>query len=380
MGRLSSVVLLLSAKTLCENATMANVADFFTATDQSGAISMSHSKRTGWHPNATGALTRLAYAHAKSSGADPKPLLKQANLTIDQINNPDLRLRVSDQINFLNLVAAVLSGDLLGFHLAQPVDLRELGFLYYVSASSKTLGDALERLTRYSSIANEGVSLERIDGRNVRIEFHYVGVSRHLDRHQMHFFATMLVRLCRHLIGTRFSAQARFAHHGDSKCRELIEFFGDKIEFGANADDVSFNRSLADMRIASEDPYLNKFLVKYCEQALSYRSTRRNSLRSTIENAIVPLLPHGLVSAEEIASRIGVSQRTLARRLSSEELTFSDVLQDLKIDLARRYLADRSLSVSQIAWLLGYREVSSFTHAFKRWTNETPQQSRAQHA
>ena len=91
----------------------------------------------------------------------------------------------------------------------------------------------------------------------------------------------------------------------------------------------------------------------------------------------MPLLPHGLVSFEEIARRLGMSRRTLARRLSSEGLTFSDVLQDLKVHLAKRYLADRTLSISQIAWLLGYQEVSSFTHAFKRWTDKTPQQSRS---
>jgi AraC-like DNA-binding protein len=90
-------------------------------------------------------------------------------------------------------------------------------------------------------------------------------------------------------------------------------------------------------------------------------------------------LPHGLVSLEGIARNLGLSQRTLARQLSSQKLTFTDILQDLRIDLAKRYLADRTLSISQIAWLLGYQEVSSFTHAFKSWTNKTPQQFRSGH-
>src|SRR5689334_16109661 len=104
-------------------------------------------------PNATGTLTRLAYEHAKANGLDPRPLLKQANLTFHQIKNTNLRLSVCDQIRFLDLVATALQDDLLGFHLAQPPDLRQLGFLYYVSASSDLLGDALLRLARYASIA-----------------------------------------------------------------------------------------------------------------------------------------------------------------------------------------------------------------------------------
>jgi hypothetical protein len=73
--------------------------------------------------------------------------------------------------------------------------------------------------------------------------------------------------------------------------------------------------------------------------------------------------------ASEIARGLGMSHRTLARRLALEGLTFSGILDELKVDLAKGYLKDGSLPISQIAWLLGYREVSAFTHAFKRWTD-----------
>src|SRR5271169_2659133 len=160
-------------------------------------------KRLGMLPNANGTLTRLAYAHAKASRVELGPLLKQANLTLHQIEDPAQRLKVRDQIIFLNLVATALQDDLLGFHLAQSPDLRELGFLYYISASSETLGEALKHVARYISIVNEGVSLKYLDGRNVSIVFDYVGISRHLDRHQIEFFMAVLVRMCRQLTGYR---------------------------------------------------------------------------------------------------------------------------------------------------------------------------------
>jgi AraC-like DNA-binding protein len=71
-----------------------------------------------------------------------------------------------------------------------------------------------------------------------------------------------------------------------------------------------------------------------------------------------------------------MSTRTLARRLADEGLTFARILDDLRADLARRYLGEQDLSMSRIAWLLGYQEVSAFTHAFKRWTGETPSSAR----
>jgi AraC-like DNA-binding protein len=60
-----------------------------------------------------------------------------------------------------------------------------------------------------------------------------------------------------------------------------------------------------------------------------------------------------------------------------EGVTFSEVLESLRGDLAKQYLSDADLSISRIAWLLGYQEVSAFTHAFKRWTGKTPREARA---
>ena len=85
-----------------------------------------------------------------------------------------------------------------------------------------------------------------------------------------------------------------------------------------------------------------------------------------------------IVLAKAGLDRLGLSQRTFARRLSLEGHTFSEVLEKLRSDLAERYLTDESLSISKIAWLLGYQEVSAFTHAFKRWTGRTPREARAQ--
>jgi hypothetical protein len=83
-------------------------------------------------PGSEGVLTRLAYARVKAGGVDGEPLLKEANLTLAQIKNPVQRLRARDQIRFMNLAATALGDSLFGFRLAQPVDLRKFGFLYYV--------------------------------------------------------------------------------------------------------------------------------------------------------------------------------------------------------------------------------------------------------
>jgi AraC-like DNA-binding protein len=134
--------------------------------------------------------------------------------------------------------------------------------------------------------------------------------------------------------------------------------------------------SAAALPFAKADPHLNRLLTEYAEAALAHRTPHKGSFRARVEKEIAPLLPHGKARAKEVARQLGTSPRSMTRSLAGEGLTFSVVLEQFRRDLAKAYLNDPDLSISQIAWLLGYREVGAFTHAFKRWTGTTPRQLR----
>jgi AraC-like DNA-binding protein len=338
----------------------------------------SGAKRLDTLPTATGGLTRLACNHVRKAGIALEPLLKAAGLSAQQIDDRGARLQVQKQIRFLALAAAAVQDDFLGFHLAREFDLREIGLLHYVLTSSEMLDDALQRAARYSTTVNEGVSLEFVERNDVAMVLKYVGVARHSDRQQIEFFITTLVRACRALTGRNVSPHRVQLTHRREDSSELDAFFGCEVEFGAAVDEIAFPLAIKDLPVASADPYLNDLLIGYCEEALARRTTSHGAVRSAVENAIAPLLPHGKARLAEIARRLGMSQRTLARRLAAEGMSFGKVLDELRSDLALRHIRDSALSISQIAWLLGYQEVSAFTHAFKRWTGRTPRAMRAQ--
>jgi AraC-like DNA-binding protein len=337
-------------------------------------------------PSAAGGIARLACTRARHAGIRIGPLLAQAGLTAAQIEDSQARIPTRSQIRLLELAAQALQDDLLGLHLATEFDLREIGLLYYAMASSDSLGDAIRRGVRYSTISNEGIVVDLQAGRDVSVRFRYLGVERRHERHQIEFWLTGFLRVCRHLSGRRLVPdRARFVHQR-SNSRELQSFFGCDVEFGATVDEIAFPPEVLRIENAAADPFLNRILIKSCEDALASRaqrpgsprpdSLRPGSLRPDLENAIVPMLPHGHASAREVSRDLGMSQRTLTRRLSAEGLTFSGVLNALRRDLADHYLRDESLSISQVAWLLGFRNLSAFTHAFKRWTGTTPRAAR----
>jgi AraC-like DNA-binding protein len=304
--------------------------------------------------------------------------LEEAGLTVQQIEDRDARFSVESQIKFLELAAGSLADPFLGFHLARYFDLRQIGLLHYVLASSEAVGEALQRAVRYSSTVNEAASLEYRGRDELAIVTKYVGVARLSDRHQIEFWITVLVRECRELTGRDLSPRrVTLTHRRHEDCSELNAFLGTTIEFGAPDDEVIFPSIVKDMPVVGADPYLSELLITYSEEVLAQRSQRSGSLRAAVENALAPLLPHGKARIDVVARRLGISERTLARRLAAEGQTFSGVLNQLRVDLARRHISDSTLSISQIAWLLGYGEVSAFTHAFKRWTGTTPRETRA---
>jgi AraC-like DNA-binding protein len=252
-----------------------------------------------------------------------------------------------------------------------------MALLYYVVASSQTLHDAIRRAARYSSLVNEGVLQRFTAGRQLTITLDHVGVSRRAECHQVECFMTIILRLLRQLGGVRIVPQrVRFIHPRETVPAELASYFGRTPEFSAPADDISFATTVGTTHVVSADPHLNALLVRYCEEAIAYRRPGRELFRTRVENAIVRLLPHAEVSVRGIAAVLGIGQRTLARRLSGEGITFSALLDELRLDLAHRYLAEPSTSISQIAWLLGYGEVSAFSKAFKRWTGMSPREAR----
>jgi AraC-like DNA-binding protein len=328
--------------------------------------------------SAGGGIARRAIELCREAGFDTSALLCKAGLSAEEVADENARIEVAEQISVLNLAADLLQDDVLGFHLAATMELRQAGLIYFVLASSATLGEALGRAARYSTIANEGLCLTRVTCEGAGIEFACVGVPRHSDRHQMEFWATALVRISRQLTGTRLApSHACFVHPRSAGAEEVEAFYGCSISYASEEDRVLFPLEAANFPLISADPYLNQLLVQYCEEALALRARPVEALRTRVENAVTPLLPHGKARAEEVAKELGMGVRTMSRRLAAEGLTFSGVVDALRADLARRYLEEPTFTVSQIAWLLGYQEVSAFTHAFKRWTGLSPSQIRS---
>ena len=173
-------------------------------------------------PRASGGLSRLAASRVRGAGIRLEPLLTRAQLTVDQIGDPEQRIDARDQVAFLEIAAEALNDEFLGFSLAEEFDCRDLGLLYYVMASCDTLGGALKRASHYSRITNEAIVLEYREGPEPTLHLSYSGIPRHADRHQMEFCIVAMVRVSRQLSGRQFLPErVSMMHVGRKEFRNL---------------------------------------------------------------------------------------------------------------------------------------------------------------
>jgi AraC-like DNA-binding protein len=253
-----------------------------------------------------------------------------------------------------------------------------VGLLFYVASAAKDLGEAMALFARYCRIVNEGVRIKLTRQNNdLVVELCIVGVPRFLAGQNAEFGIAVIVKGLREITGRNIHpTKITFVHTRNSDFPEFQRFCGCPVEFGGSSDELVFSNQSLSVPLITEDMHLLDALRPICDEAAKQRETAPGSLRASVENEAQKLLPHGRAQRHNVARNLAMSTRTLARRLASEGTTFEEVVDELRRSLALQYIKTPSISLSQVAWLLGYEGSTSFNHAFKRWTGGSPSAAR----
>ena len=324
-----------------------------------------------------GIAARETLRYLDREGIEAEPLLSRAELSRPRLTNDPGGISVASQHRFLELAAFEANDPLLGLHVAAALDLREIGILFYLQASSGTVAEALEYLARYAATTNEEIRLE-ISPREdeTLLTFHHVLATGEPRRQHSELIALAFNRVLRKLTNPDFAPlRMTFAHARNSGLRDVHRILRCPVEFMQATDSWALPRSVMELPIVSEDSRLLHILEAHADALLSERRTGAE-LRELVEDQLVAALPSGRVQAVAIAGQLGMSERSFRRRLATEGTSFGEILDRLRNRLALRYLADEHVSLKQVAWLLGYSEPGAFNHAFKRWTGTSPKQAR----
>ena len=299
-------------------------------------------------------------------------LLRQARLDEAQLRDPDHRIPIDAVVRLWRAIAAGAADPAIGLRLGKDVRVRELGLVGYTMVSSRTLGAALGRLDRYDRIVSDTLHVElgaMPDATWVRLDVHTA--LRALRPAADARLATLL-SVCRELIvGSVNPLAVRLPYRKPEQVADYEEFFRAPVEFGALATALLVAEEHLQRPIAQCDDTLAGYLDRLAEQLLVPRDGE-SSVRYQIRRVLWSDLPDGVPALETLARRLGMSGRTLQRRLRDEQTTFHDVLMEFRRDAAPALLRDGRLAVSEVAFLLGYEDPSSFQRAFRRAFGVSP--------
>ena len=318
-------------------------------------------------------LARKVVALLRAQGLPAEPVLARAGLNATTLGRKGARIPFAAHVALLEHAATAARDPCFGLHLGAALHPRDLGLVGYLGANAATLGDVLDVAAKYLRLLTEGTRVEvEAAGERVRVVQHILDPAGAGSRQVAGLGAASLVRVARLLTGTMLApawVELPFdCRDGEAEHQRVL---GAPVRLGQSRTAVVLERQQLALRAVGADPGLFDLLEQVCRERVGALSDRRD-FRARAENVIIELLPYSTPSLDRVARRLGTSSRSLGRRLAEEGTSFKALVDDIRYELARRYLEQGEHQSKVIAALLGYREVSTFHHAFRRWTGTTP--------
>ncbi len=317
----------------------------------------------------------LMVERLRQEGVPLDPILRRAGLTRRQVSDPDARIAYRKHAALLSLAEEATGDNSFGLHLTASIALKQAGLLGYVFLNSATLGDALANLVRYFQVLSDAMEFDLEVGETQVVMINRVTDPRVVDQRQLvETELGLLYRFCQLITGRDIRLdRVEFQHAKSKGARTVRQVFGAPVHYRRARNAIAFEASLLDCPIEAADSELLKILLRHCELILGTRP-KVGSLVFDVQRLIANMLPSGQPKMDAVARELGMSSRTLTRRLAEEGHTYKALLDEVRRKLAFQYLKDKRISFKQIAYLLGYSEVAAFYHAFRRWAGASPLQ------
>jgi AraC-like DNA-binding protein len=301
---------------------------------------------------------------AAQIGLDANGMLRKAGIDRRALTDPDVRIPASDVVELLEASAAESGCMTVGLRMAESRQLADLGAISLLITHQATMREALMTVVRYRQLLNPSLLVTVEEFPDVVVVREELLLASHGRARQSYELAIgVLYRLFRAVLGPRWRAQTvNFIHSAPSDLTVHRRIFGPIYAFGSDFNGLTCGRADMDAPNPSADPRLAKPAERYVRML---PNADRRSVAADVQKSIYLLLPMGSASIGDVASDLGVTPRTLQRRLAAEDAEFSALLKQIRRELTERYVANEILPLSRVAGLVGFTRQSSFSRWFQ---------------
>jgi AraC-like DNA-binding protein len=325
---------------------------------------------------ASAALAAGLLDFAGTRGAPRSSVLRAAGLSEEDLADPDRRLALADYRALLRAAEQACGDTALALEWGAAVDMAEISIVGLIMNASRTMGEAFAQMQRFSELA---VDVDTASGRaRFVLETRPDGLWMVDQRPEPNDFPelteTAFARLVcgpRRFLDQDHVLAVHVTHAEPAHADRYAGIFRCPVTFSSHWNALRVHPEIAEWPVQRQPGYVLDILTEHADKLLdAFR--RSGTFRAEVEARILPTLHTGTVRADAVADQLAVTRQTLHRRLAAEGTRFGELLDELRLALAREYLGRRGLSVNETAYLLGYSEPSAFSRAFKRWTGARP--------
>ncbi len=329
--------------------------------------------QAGTTPTVLSSWTRVLVSALRERGIDADALLLEAGIDPGDIARPDERLPLPSTTRLWQLAVRETGDENLGLWVSRYSSQTTFHALGYAFMASSSLQQAMERVVRFNGMVSDAaeVTTER-RGDYYLMSWKLVSDVQRPAEQAMEAVISSIIRASRRLYGAEFSPVAVQLMRAEPESEQLFrDFFRSEVIYGAREYRLEFRVEDLEKPL----PWGNEDLARSNDRVVEEYLARLElgSVATRLRTLLTKELPSGVRSHDHYAAILGMSGRSLQRKLSAEGSSFNQVLNETRCDLAKSYLqAGQRHSLTEIAFLLGFSDTSSFSRAFHRWTGVAP--------
>ncbi len=319
--------------------------------------------------SATGIVSRI-----ERLNGDVDRIFGYAGISPAMAGSPTLVLDLDGFCRLFEESARQTHHDNFGLWFGIDFDPRDLGMWGYAAISAPTLGAALQTLVELFPLHQQSsvLQLVPVSREHLRLEYR-IEKGEICDRRQdAELTIAQMTNLIRGCLGRAWAPEeVHFEHPKPEGWREHERAFGAPVFFSQPTNALLLKASALSASMPASDARLMS-AMRDCLQRLSERKDLRTSVVDRVRAAVRARLPEGTPLIEAIAAELRLPVGAIQRELGYDGISFGALIEATRRDLAISYLRQRQLSLSEIALLLGYSELSAFSRAVRRWTGAPP--------
>jgi len=311
----------------------------------------------------------------ESYGIDPEPLFRAMALNPELMQKPGGRYRLDNLDNLWRRASELIDDPCFGLKAAELWHPSNFSALGYAMLASDTLRTALERFDRYHCVVTDERPI-KLDETEEGLTLTMVFSHERRDIPQRNDAAlAIIMSMCRlNYAADLEPVSVTFTHPKPFCSARFYEYFRSQVVFEAPVNSLTLSIEAVDRKLSGANPQLAELTDQVMIDYLA--ELDHDNITHKVKAIIIDQLPSGNVTDEGVAWELHMSSRKLQRQLRSVGTTFTTLLNEIRQDLAHRYLREQDISLTEVAFLLGFSESSVFSRAFKRWMGVTPSEYR----